>query len=59
MGFEHTTTEFYSDALTNCAIRPLVQLALRVNFVQLFQFHGLFTVRFDFGFCLRQSSHLF
>ena len=39
MGFEPTTTEFRSDALTDWAIRPWVQLALRDNFVQLLQFH--------------------
>ena len=39
MGFESTTTEFCSDAWTNWAIRPWVQLALRANFVQLLQFH--------------------
>ena len=39
MGFESRTTEFRSDALTDWAISPWVQLALRVNFVQLLQFH--------------------
>ena len=39
MGFEPMTTEFRSDTLTNWAIRPWVQLALRANFVQLLQFH--------------------
>ena len=39
VGFEPTTTEFRSDALTDWAIRPWVQLALRANFVQLLQFH--------------------
>ena len=39
MGFEPTTTEFCSNALTNWAIRPWVQLAHRANFVQLLQFH--------------------
>ena len=34
-GFEPTTTEFHSDALTNWAIRPWVHFALRANFVQL------------------------
>ena len=33
------TTEFCSDALTNWAITPWVQLALRANFVQLLLFH--------------------
>ena len=32
VGFEPKTTEFRSDALTDWAIRPWVQLALRVNF---------------------------
>ena len=39
VGFEPTTTEFRSDALTDWAIRPWVQLTLRANFVQLLQFH--------------------
>ena len=39
VGFEPTTTEFRSDAVTDWAIRPWVQLALRANFVQLLQFH--------------------
>ena len=39
MGFERTTTEFRSNALTDWAIRPWVQLPLRANFVQLLQFH--------------------
>ena len=37
--FEPTITEFRSDALTDWAIRPWIQLALRANFVQLLQFH--------------------
>ena len=37
--FEPTTTEFCSDALTDWAIRPWVQLAPRANFAQLLQFH--------------------
>ena len=57
--FEPTTTEFRSDALTDWVIRPWVQLALRANFVQLLQFHGLFTVTFHFGCCHRQSPRLF
>ena len=28
---------------------------LRVNFVQALQFHRLFSVKFHFGYCLRQS----
>ena len=39
VGFEPSTTEFRSDALTNWAIRPWFQLALRANFVQPLQFH--------------------
>ena len=35
VGFEPTTTEFRSDALTDWAIRPWVQLALRAKFIQL------------------------
>ena len=38
VGFEPTTTEFRSDALTDWVIRPCVQLALRANCVQLLQF---------------------
>ena len=48
VGFEPMTTEFRS-----------VQLALRANFVQLLQFHHLFSVQFHFGYCLRQSPRLF
>ena len=33
------TTEFRSDALTDWAIKPWVQLALRAKFEQLLQFH--------------------
>ena len=58
LGFEPTTTEFRSDALTEWAIRSWVQLALRANFVQLFQFHHLFSVKFHFGYGLRQSPRL-
>ena len=39
VGFEPTTTEFRWDALTDWAIWPWVQLALRANFVQLLLFH--------------------
>ena len=38
VGFEPTTTEFRSDALTDWATRLWVQLALRANFAQLLQF---------------------
>ena len=34
--FEPTTTEFLSDALTDWAIRPWVQLALRANYIYKF-----------------------
>ena len=59
MGFEPTMTKFRSDALTNSAMRSWVQLALRANFVQLLQFHRLFSVIFHFGDCLCQSPHFF
>ena len=59
VGFEPTTTEFHSDALTDWAIRSWVQLALRANFVQLLQFHLLFSVTIHFVCCLRQSPRLF
>ena len=39
VGFELTTTKFRLDALTDWAIRPWVQLALRAKFIQLLQFH--------------------
>ena len=39
VGFEPTTTQFRSDALTDWAIRPWVQLVLRANFAQLLQLH--------------------
>ena len=55
VGFEPTTTEFRSDALTDWAIRPRVQLALRANVVQPLQFHGLFSVAFHFGYYFGQS----
>ena len=35
-------------------LQQWVQLALRANFVQLLQFHLLFSVTFHFGYCLRQ-----
>ena len=44
--FEPTTTKFRSDALTDWATRPWVQLALSANFVQLLQFH--LVVQFSF-----------
>ena len=62
VGFEPMTTGFCSDALTaltDWAIRPWVHLAIRSNFVQLLQFHRLFSVRSHFGYCLRQLPGLF
>ena len=59
VGFEPRTTEFRSHLLTDWAITPWVQLALRTNFVQLLQFHRLFAVRVHFGYCLRQSPRFF
>ena len=58
MGFESMTTEFHSDTLADWAIRPWVQLVLRANFVQLFQFHCLFSVTFHFC-CLPSSVTTF
>ena len=58
MGFEPTTTEFRSDALIDWAIRPWVQLAFSTNFVELLQFHCLFSV-YHFGYCLLQLPCLF
>ena len=40
VAFEPMTTEFSSDALTDLAIRPWVQLALRTNFVEPIQMNG-------------------
>ena len=48
VGFELTSTEFCSDTLSDWAIRPWVQLARRVNFLQLLQFHRLYSIRFYF-----------
>ena len=59
VGFEPTTTKFFWDGLTDWAIKPWVQLALRANFVQLLQFHCLFSAMFRFGLCLRQWPRLF
>ena len=56
---EPAIIEFRSDALTDRAIRPWVQPALRANLVQQLQFHILFTVRFHFGYCLRRSLRSF
>ena len=57
--FESTTTEFHSDAPTNWAIKPWLQLAFTAIFVQLLQFHRLFSVRFHFSYCFRQSPRFF
>ena len=46
VGIEPMTTEFHSDTLTDWAIRPWVQFALRANFVQLLQFHHLFLYKY-------------
>ena len=56
---KNSITEFRWGVLTGWVIRSWVQLALRANFVQLLQFHLLFSVRFYFGYCLRRSPHLF
>ena len=45
-------------ALTDWAIKPWVQLTLRSSFVQLLQFHGLFSVTFHFS-CLPLSVATF
>ena len=52
VGFEPMTTEFCSDALTDWAIRPWVQLTLRANFVQSLLFH-----LFVFTSLCAQCSH--
>ena len=54
VGFKPRTATFHSDALTNWAIRPWIQPAVRANFVQLFQFLPLFSVHISF--CLLPSS---
>ena len=41
VGFEPTTTEFRSDALTEWGIRPWVQLALRFHFIFSLLFYGV------------------
>ena len=56
--FKPTTIEFRADALTDWAIGPWVQLALRANFVQVLQFHRLFRVRLHFSFAFL-SRHVF
>ena len=59
VGVEPTTTEFRSRILSNSASRPWFQFALTANFVQLLEFHRLFSVTFHLGYCLRQSPGLF
>ena len=56
--FEPMTTEFRSDALIDWTIRSWVQVALRANFLQLLQFHCLFSVTFHFG-CFPSSVAMF
>ena len=59
------TTQFHSDALTDWATWPWVQLALRAKFVQLLQFHLFFSVHISFRslsssvttFALSELSH--
>ena len=58
VGFQPTATEFCSEALTDWVIRPCIQLTLRATFLQLLQFHHLFSVTFDFG-CLPSSVATF
>ena len=58
VGFEPPTTEFCSNALTDWAMRPWVQLALRATFLQLLQFYQLFSVTFHFD-CLISSVATF
>ena len=48
VGFEPMATKLRSNALTNWAIRPRVQLALRANFLQLLQFHQFIQCRISF-----------
>ena len=52
VGFEPTTTEFRSEALTDWAIRSWVQLVLRANFIQLLHFNlfALFVYFYLFPF---------
>ena len=56
--FKPTTTEFCSDTVTDWAIRPWVQLALRTNFVQLLQFHCLFQCQVSFRLLASSVLHL-
>ena len=59
VGFEPTTTEFRLDTLTNWTIRPCIQFTLRANFVQLFQFHRLFSFTFHFEIYFQICSLFF
>ena len=59
VGFEPTTTEFRSDALTDWAIRPWIQLALRANFVQLLQFHLFVECSRSISAITSVSCHIF
>ena len=59
VGFAPTTTEFHSDALTDWAIRPWIQLALRANFVQLLQFHLFVQCQISFRLLHSSSRHVY
>ena len=63
VGFEPATSEFRRpNRLSYQAMSSTVHLALRANFVQLLQFHRLFSVRFHFdyrSYFLPQSPRLF
>ena len=52
VGFELTTNEFRSDALTDWDMRPWLQLSLRAKLVHQLWFHLLNSVRLHFGYCL-------
>ena len=54
-----TINEFHLDTVTDWAIKPWVQVALRANFVELLQWDRLFRVIFHFGHCLDQSPYFF
>ena len=60
VGVELTTTEFRSDTPTDLATISWVQLALRANFVQLFQYHCLFisAIAFVSGYVYLNSNFL-
>ena len=65
VGFEPAATKFCSEALTNWAIRPWIQLTLGANFVQLLHLISLFSVHVSFQllplsvttFALSEISH--